>query len=120
MNNAQIQDAEWEEIPDLTPSLLEKQAVLQRLVEAIDKLSKNEDWQTLKQLLFDQQIERMEKQLLNEAKANELQPEKIYRLQGNLEWARRWDLYKLAETYKTELNGITKKLNENASIGTSR
>jgi len=116
MNNAQIEiDADWNEVPDMTPSLQEKKAVLLRLIEAIDKLSSNEDWQTIKELLFDEQVEKLEKQLLNEAKAIELLSPKIYRLQGNLEWARRFDLYKLAETYKAELNQVTKKLNENAN-----
>ncbi len=114
MNNAQIEFDSEVEI-DLTPNLQERQVILLRLIEAIDNLSKNEDWQTLKKLLFDGQVEKLEIQLLSEAKLNELQAPKIYRLQGNLEWARRWDLYKLAETYKKELNGITKKLNENAS-----
>lgn len=112
MNNAQIIEAEWNEAPDMTPSLQEKKAVLLRLIEAIDNLSKNSDWQTLKELMFDGQVEKLEKNLLSEAKLNELSSPKIYRLQGNLEWARRFDLYKLAETYKKELNGITKKLNE--------
>ncbi len=114
MNNAQLEiDAEYTEI-DQTPNLQEKKAVLLRLIEAINNLSKNEDWHTLKELLFNGQVEKLEKNLLNEAKSNELSNPTIYRLQGNLEWARRWDLYKLAETYQKELNGITKKLNENA------
>lgn len=117
MNNAQIEiDAEWTAVPDLTPSFQEKKALLLCLLEAIDKLSQNEDWQVLKEFLFDGQIEKLEKQLLNEAKLNELSSPKIYRLQGGLEWARRLDLYKLAETYKLELNQINKKLNENANI----
>lgn len=116
MNNAQIEtEAEWTEV-DMTPTLQERKGVLVRLIEAINKLSKNEDWHTLKELLFDGQLELLEKQLLSEAKLNELNDPKIYRLQGNLEWARRFDLYKLAETYTKELNGITKKLNENAPI----
>ena len=109
MNNGQI---EIDEEIDLTPGLQERKSTLLRLIEAVDNLSKNESWHTLKQLLFDGQIEKLEAQLLNEAKTNELNSSKIYRLQGNLEWARRFDLYKLAETYKKELNGITKKLNE--------
>lgn len=110
MNNGFIQDAEWEDI-DLTAGLQERKVVLSRLIEAIDHLSKNEDWHTLKELLFDGQVEKLEIQLLNEAKANKLSDPEIYRLQGKFEWAKRFDLYKLAETYKKELNQITKKLN---------
>lgn len=116
MNNGQIEiDAEWQDI-DLTLNLQERKGILLRLITAIDSLSKNDDWHTLKELLFDGQVERLEKQLLYEAKANELSSPTIYRLQGNLEWARRWNLYKLAETYNKELNQITKKLNENVTI----
>ncbi len=112
MNNAQIEIQE----PSTTSVLFERKVFLLRMIEAIDNLSKSDDWKTVKELLFDGQLEKLEKNLLTEAKSNELSAPKIYRLQGNLEWAKRFDLYKLAETYKLELNGVTKKLNENASI----
>ncbi len=114
MNNAFLQDIELDQPSEITDSLQEKKVLLGRLIEAIEKLSRNEEWQTVKQLLFDRQIEKTEKQLLLEAKSHLLSEPVIYRLQGNLEWAKRFDLYKLAEAYKAEFNQITKKLNENA------
>jgi len=108
MNNALFQ----EEIEiDTSPVLRERKARLSRLVEAISNLSQNDDWNTLKELLLDGQVENLEKQLLGEAKNYELNSPKIYRLQGNLEWAKRYDFYKLAEAYKSEINAINKKLN---------
>ena len=114
MNNAQLEIEQAPQAPIIS-NLSERKVYLLRMIEAIDNLSKNEDWRTVKELLFDGQLEKLETSLLNEVKANELSAPKIYRLQGNLEWAKRFDLYKLAETYKVEINNITKKLNENVT-----
>lgn len=113
MNNARL---ELDEPVDLVSPLTERKIELTRMIEAINRLAPNPDWQTLKELLFDGQVEKIEKQLLLEAKNLELNAQKIQRLNGNLEWAKRFDLYKLAETYKVELNSITKKLNENETF----
>lgn len=110
MNNARF-EIEKEEI-DLSESFEKRKGELLKILEAIDNLSKNQDWQILKEFLFDGQTEKIERALLNEAKNIEINASKIHRLNGNLEWAKRYDLYKLAETYKIELNNVNKKLNE--------
>lgn len=113
MNNARF--VEEEVIVDTTVLLRQRKTELLKIIKAIDNLSKNPDWQDLKKLLFDGLVEKLEKNLQAESKKNELQPPEIYRINGQLLWARRYsDLYKLAEAYKAELNNITKKLNENA------
>ena len=120
MNNAFVDDKD-ELVIDTSVVLRERQTELTNLVTAINELAKNENWQVLKKLLFDGLVEKIDRQLTAEVKKNELNPTEIYRLQGQLVWAKRYsDLYKLAETYKLELNQITKKLNENAPIRTSR
>lgn len=116
MNNGNITDAEWMAVEELTPKLQEKRTILLKLIAAITNLSDNEDFLVLKKFLFDGQIEKLEKQLMLEAKNFELNVPKIQRLNGNLEWAKRFDFYKMAETYKIELDSITKKLNENEPI----
>ena len=116
MNNAFVDDKD-ELVIDTSVVLRERQTELTNLVTAINELAKNENWQVLKKLLFDGLVEKIDRQLTAEVKKNELNPTEIYRLQGQLGWAKRYsDLYKLAETYKLELNQITKKLNENATI----
>jgi hypothetical protein len=102
---------------DNTIILRERLTELTKIIGAINALADRDEWKVLKELVFDGQVERIEKSLLSETKLNELQPAEIYRLQGQLVWARRYsDLYKLAETYKAELINITKKLNENGTI----
>jgi len=116
MNNALFfEDTESLQVD--TTMLRRRQVELGKILEAIQELVKNKDWQILNSLIFEGMVERLEKSLQVEAKKNELLPAEIYRLQGQLLWARRYNnLYKLAEAYKIELNNITKKLNENANI----
>lgn len=115
MNNSQI-ILEEELVVDTTVILRERKTELVKIIEAINKLAKNDSWQTLKEIVFDGLVESLQKRLRVECEKNELNAPEIYRLNGQLQWARRYsDLYKLAETYKIELNNITKKLNENAN-----
>lgn len=114
MNNALLIE-EPEKPVDNTVYFRERRTTLLKLVKSINELAKSEDWNTLKELLFDGLVEKLEKSLKIEAEKDELQLKEIYRLQGQLIWARRYsDIYKLAETYKLEINNLNKKLNENA------
>lgn len=116
MNNARLLDDEPELVVDTTVSLQERKIKLTRMLEAINNLSKDENWHVLKELLFDPAVKILENNLRVESEKFELLLPAIYRLQGQLSQARRYsDLYKLAETYKLEINSITKKLNENAN-----
>lgn len=110
MNNAKFVDEE--EITVDNSLLRQRKATLIKLIEAINELSKNKDWQIMKDLLFDGLVEKIERNLLAEAKQNKLNDPEIYRLQGQLTWAKRYsDPYRLAETYRIELGEITKRLN---------
>ncbi len=127
MNNSYIasENLGEEVVIDTTILLRQKQQETIKIVEAISKIATTKEWKELQELIFDKQVERLEKELQHESKANELLPAKIYRLQGKIELAKRYsDFYKLAETYKTELNNInlklqkeaTKEINENVTI----
>lgn len=117
MNNAIFMVDSEELVVDTTVLLRQRQAELTKIIEAINSLAKQPEWQSLKELVFDGLVEKLEKSLQQEAKKTELLPAEIYRLQGQLLWAKRYsDLYKLAEAYKLELNNLTKKLNENGPI----
>src|SRR6185295_15648405 len=121
MNNSQLINDDEEIVVDTTVILRERKTELLKIIAAINALAKNADWNTLKELVFDGLVEKLEKNLQVEVKKNELLPPEIYRLNGQLLWAKRYsNLYKLAEVYKVELNNISKKLtqetNENATI----
>ncbi len=122
MNNAKItfenENLLKEELViDTSIVLRKKQAELLKIIEVLNAVLRVPEWKILKEMVFDSRVEKLEKELKSESLKDELQIPEIYRLQGKLEWARRYsDFYKLAETYKTELDNLTKKLNENATI----
>ena len=119
MNNAKLAFEtnllKEELVIDTSVVLRKRQTELVKIIEALNAVLKVPEWKNLKELVFDQRIEKLEKELRTESLKDELRSPEIYRLQGKLEWARRYDFYKLAETYKTELDNITKKLNENVT-----
>lgn len=91
--------------------LRDRQTDLIRILEAIDLVLKDKGWQTLKELVFDGIVERLERQLLTEAKKPVIEAEKIYFLQGEMAWARRYsDLKSYAEMLQKELQGIKDNL----------
>ena len=124
MNNSYLASENLEEniVVDTTVLLRQRQQELLRIIDALGKIAATKEWGELRELIFDKQVQRLEKELQSESKTDELLPSKIYRLQGKIEWAKRYsDFYKLAETYKIELNQITLKLqkkesNENVTI----
>src|SRR3990167_3709030 len=105
MNNAFLLE-ELEEKPQSNEIEI---ARLTRLLEAIDGVMKTKDWQTFVEMHFSKEEERIERLLLSETKKTEVDDKEIYRLQGEMKWARRYaDLRKWAEFIKrqlTQLNG---------------
>lgn len=91
--------------------LRDRQQVLIQIVTSVDEVLKTKAWQTLKELVFDERVESLERQLLTEAKTDEISNKNLYRLQGELIWARRYsDLKSYAEMCAKELLGIKEKL----------
>lgn len=87
--------------------LRDRQRDLIEIIEAIDEVLKTKGWQTLKTLVFDEDVERLERQLLSEAKKTGVDIVKIYVLQGELAQSkRRNDLKSYAEMLRKELQGI--------------
>ena len=92
-------------------ALRERHTELVRTIEAIDEVLRSKGWQTLKELVFDKVVARLDRLLLSEAKKTKVEEDKIYHLQGELAWARRYsDLKSYAEMLKKELEGINLKL----------
>lgn len=109
MNNSQITP----EKDDLPTILRKRQSELVKLIESLQAVTESEAWQNLKTLVLNGAVETLEKRLKAESERLELNLPEIYRLQGQLAYARRTDLNKLIDVYKLELTSIGNKLNEN-------
>lgn len=114
MNNSKIAIENLEEAKDNRLSFLQnQQGEFTQLVEAINRIESNEDWQKLRKLLLDDVVNRLEKELKSEAERSPLDEPKIYRLQGQLEWARKYiDLKKLADYKKLVIENLKKQIYE--------
>ncbi len=94
--------------------LRDRQADLALILEAIDEVLKSKAWQTLKELVWDREVERIERLLLADAKSDEPSFKAQYRLQGELTRAKRnSDLKSYAEMLEKELKGIKEKTKNN-------
>lgn len=88
-----------------------KQDELVKILEAFASLEQSKEWETLKELVFDRSLVSIERQLLNEASAPQVNIEKLYRLQGELSWAKKYsDLSRFMEGLKGQLENIKNQL----------
>ena len=90
-------------------ALEEREVELRKLLSAVEKVLSLNEWSTLKEKVFDPHIERLNKELLSEAKKDKPDTEKLNRISGQLTQAERYDLEKLKGAYRLELTNI--KLN---------
>lgn len=112
MNNSKIANNSIEEMPVDTTSLKEREAKLVRIIEALLRVSEAADWYTLKTEIFDGLVETLERRISAEAKKPEVVPSELYRLQGQLGWAKKYsNLENLAQVFKVELTNIRTKIN---------
>ncbi len=114
MNNSKFAlDSLVEEVPiDRTPDLKEKEARLIRILEAIQVIQRSEQWSSLKLEVFDGLTARLERDLKDEAKKPNPDPNKLNRIAGELKWAEKFsDLSKMENQYKVELQGVRLQLN---------
>lgn len=114
MNNSKIaiDNTLTEEIRDITPYLRSREVDLTKIIEAISRVLGSDEWKLLKSHVFDGVTESLEKRLTTEAKKNEVNSPEIYRLQGQIVWAKKFSkLEELQEIYRLELIEIKKKLN---------
>ncbi len=88
-----------------------KHSELVRIIESFENLEKSKEWATLKELVFDGALASIERQILTEASNLDINTAKLYRLQGEKEWARKYaDTTKYVETLKQQLDEINKKI----------
>lgn len=111
MNNSLVETIE-EDVFDASSQLRERAAKLVRMIEAIDRVHQNPDWQILKAEIFEPVSKSLENRLMTEVKSDEINEPEIYRLQGQLVWARKYSkLEDLREVFKVELTNIKKQIN---------
>lgn len=91
--------------------LREKQTKLTNLILAIEAVEGSKEWQVLKEGLLDGLVERLKKQIQTEGLADEVNTDNLYRLQGELKWAKKYaDLSEFARTLKVELEKIKQRI----------
>ena len=97
---------------ELKVKLRERQSELIRIIEAFKSLEISVEWGILKELVFEKSLKSIERQILNEALSKKIDVDKIYRLQGELAWARQYNnVSHFVETIKNQLEDIKNKLN---------
>lgn len=115
MDNSFIAQAnvfEENEPQDLKPVLREREAKLVKIIEALGQVEAADEWQTLKELYLDEIVKSLESRLVTEAKAKTINEPELYRLQGQLAWAKKYaNLEQLRQSFKVELQNIRKQIN---------
>ena len=110
MNNARISKPENES----SQPLEERTAFLVRMIEAIEEVSKFSYWKIIEMEMFSGVVESLERRIRAEVDSPEINTKELYRLQGQLAWARKYaDIRSLQEVFKVELSNIKKRNNAN-------
>lgn len=92
---------------DIKPKLQAEEARLLRIIEALRGILQSKEWSTLKTELFDNLVNVLEKDLRTEAEKPDPSANKLNRIMGKLEWARRYaDLQKFESEKRVELQNI--------------
>ena len=111
MNNSKIVLENLGERDDKESYLQKQKGELTQIVEAINRLEVNEDWQKLKSRLLDGVVKSLEKQLMDESNKKEISISELYRLQGQLAWAKKYaNLKKLSEYFKQQIENIKNQI----------
>lgn len=108
MNNAKIALDSIIDEPavDIRPQLRARETQLREIIEAISKVAASDYWHTLQTLVFDGVLEALQSRLTNEKN-----PTEMYRLQGQILWAKKYSkLADLVQAYENELTAVRAKL----------
>lgn len=114
MNNSKIalENLEEEKEDNRLSFLQKQQGELAQLIETINQVEASEAWQKLKTLVLNNVVVSLERSLRFEAERLSINEPEIYRLQGQLVWARKYaDLRTLVEWKKRELENIKNQIN---------
>lgn len=113
MNNSKIAiesvSFELEVIPDVKPSLRQRETEILQVLEAMENINSSGYWKLLRDKIFNEDFERLQRRIRLEKN-----PTEIYRLQGQIMLAEKYlNLLNNAQVYRNELQSIRSKLNEN-------
>lgn len=91
--------------------LIKEQNRLIKIIEALSKLDKSKEWETLKEEVYAKSLVAIERQMLNESLSPAINTDKLYKLQGEWVWAKQFtDVDRYVDTLKRQLEQIKKKL----------
>lgn len=96
-----------EEVFDIKPTLRQRETELIVVVEALEHISNSNYWKSIEKI-FIKDFESLQKKLRNEKN-----PTEIYRLQGRINQAEKFDLEPMLQASRMELQLIRKQLNAN-------
>lgn len=109
MNNAFIikDDILKDDVIDTSPAARKRLEDLTEIIEALQSVASSNFWKVLKQYVFDVDLEKAKKSLVQTKDTTEM-----FRLQGEIRWGEKFNLENLIEKYRNELQVIRKQLNE--------
>jgi len=91
--------------------LREEQTRLIKIIEALSKLDKSKEWESLKEEVYAKSLLAIERQMLNECMSPTIKTDKLYKLQGEWAWAKQFaDVDRYVDSLKRQLEQIKKKL----------
>ena len=92
--------------------LQERQSELVKIVEAFASLEKSKEWETLKELVFDKELQGIENRMKSESNKPVIDTTVLYRLQGRKEFARQFcDVKRYVNFLVQQLEEIKKHTN---------
>lgn len=103
MNNAQV--IQEEEPKNEVTKLREKSGHLAELIEALQNIDGSTYWTVIKKQVFDVDLSKAKRRLALEKDTTE-----IFRLQGEIRWAEKFDLKKVLDLKRNELQELRRKL----------
>lgn len=98
---------EIETAVDLQPQFRAKATELADLIEALEKVHASNYWKTLEQTIFHDELDNLKSLLCKEE--NHI---KIYRLQGEIKRAEKYDLAKLIMEKRNQLTNLTQQIHD--------
>lgn len=106
MNNALFTTEDEPKEDKTSPLLRERVTELTEIIEALNHIAGSSYWTVLKKFVFDVDLQKARNRLEVEKNTTE-----IFRLQGEVQWGKKFSLEKLTTQYRNELETIRKKIN---------
>lgn len=107
MNNAKLAMSLSQDAPvDITPALRSREMEVAAIIEAIESITASSFWKVLDSKVLTPELTKLQRRLRNEKN-----PTEIYRLQGKIEQAEKFNLPDQLQVYRHELQKIRSQLN---------